>query len=104
MHTRGEAMDRHADYTIDRERVTWDEIDDETLIINVETGYYFSLDGVGSLIWSMLVAGVDERDMVARIVSEFEVEESTARADLHELVDALATEELVSCRRGHEEM
>ena len=89
-------------YTIDRKRITWDEIDGETLIINVETGYYFSLDGVGSLIWSMLADGVDERDMVARIVSEYEVDESTARDDLQALVDVLAGEELVDCR-GHEE-
>lgn len=95
-------MGRHAAYSIDRQRIAWDEIDGETLIINAETGYYFSLDGVGSLIWSMLADGVDERDMVARIVSEFEVEESTARADLQALLDALAGEELVD-GRGHEE-
>ena len=96
-------MGRHAAYTIDRKRITWDEIDGETLIINVETGYYFSLDGVGSLIWTMLAEGVDECDMVAGIVSEYDVEQSTAQADLQVLLDALAGEELVSCR-GHEEM
>lgn len=91
-------MARHAAYTIDRKRITWDEIDGETLIINAETGYYFSLDDVGSLIWSMLADGVEERDIVARIVSEYEVEESTARDDLHALVDMLAAEELVDGR------
>lgn len=96
-------MVRHAAYTIDRKRIAWDEIDGELLIINVETGYYFSLDGVGSLIWRMLADGVDERHMVARVMSEYEVDESTARDDLHELVDALAAEELVDCR-GHQEM
>lgn len=97
------AMAGHSAFTIDRQRITWDEIDGETLIINAETGYYFSLDGVGSLIWQMLANGVAESDMVARIVSEFEVEESTARADLQALVEALAGEELVD-RHGHEEM
>jgi len=96
-------MARHAAYTIDRKRITWDEIDGELLIINVETGYYFSLDGVGSLIWSMLAEGVGESDMVARIMSEYQVEESTAREDLEELVDALVAEELIECR-GPEEM
>jgi hypothetical protein len=95
-------MARRAAYTIDRKRITWDEIDGETLIINVETGYYFSLDGVGSLIWGMLADGVDERDMVARIVDEYEVEESTAREDLQALVDALAFEELVDGREQEE--
>ena len=95
-------MATDAAYTIDRKRITWDEIDGETLIINVETGYYFSLDGVGSLIWSMLADGVDERDMVARIVNEYEVEESTARDDLRALVDALAGEELIDGREQEE--
>ena len=95
-------MGTHVAYRIDRNRVAWDEIDGETLIINVETGFYFSLDDVGSLIWSMLVDGVDERDMVARIVNEYEVEESTAREDLQALVDVLVGEELVDGRE-HEE-
>ena len=82
-------------HAIDRRRITWDEIDGETLIIDAETGYYFSLDGVGSLIWSMLADGIDDPDMIARIVSEYEVDESTARDDLHELVDVLAGEQLV---------
>lgn len=91
-------MGTHVAYTIDRNRVSWDEIDGETLIINVETGFYFSLDDVGSLIWSMLADGADEPDMVARIVSEYAVEESTARDDLQALIDALADEELVERR------
>jgi deoxyribose-phosphate aldolase len=91
-------MGTHAWYTIDRKRIAWDEIDGETLIINVETGFYFSLDDVGSLIWSMLADGADEPDMVARIVSEYAVEESTARDDLQALIDALADEELVERR------
>jgi len=95
-------MVRHAAYTVDRKRIAWDEIDGEMLIINVETGYYFSLDGLGSLIWRMLADGVNERDMVARIISEYEVDESTARDDLRELVDALAAEELVDCPRSQE--
>ena len=97
-------MSGQAAYTIDRERVTWDEIDDETLIINVETGYYFSLDGVGSLIWSMLANGDDEPDIVAGIVSEFDVDEATARADVKALIGALVGEELIRCPHRHAEM
>ena len=92
----------HAAYSIDRQRIAWDEIDGETLIINAETGYYFSLDGVGSLIWGMLAEGLDERDIIARIVDEYEVQESTARDDLQALVAALIGEDLVD-RIGHEE-
>ena len=93
-------MRTHPAYTIDRKRIAWDELDGETLIINVETGHYFSLDGVGSLIWSMLADGVDDPDMVARIVSEYEVAESTARDDLEALIDTLASEELVERHSG----
>jgi hypothetical protein len=82
-------------YAVDANRVTWDEIDGETLIINVETGYYFSLDAVGSLVWRMLTEGLDEHAMVARIVSEYDVDESTARDDLQALIAALAGEELI---------
>ena len=101
MHAGGSAIYRVPEsqatvaYMIDRDRITWDEIDGETLIIDAESGYYFSLEGVGSLIWSMLADGIEEPDMVARIMSEYEVDESTARCDLHALIDVLVGEQLV---------
>ena len=81
--------------TIDADRITWDEIDGETLIIDTESGYYFSLDGVGSVVWGMLAAGADEDAIVDRIVGEYAVDASTARADVHALVDTLQCEQLV---------
>lgn len=85
-------------YTIDRNRITWDQIDGETLIIDTESGYYFSLDGVGSLVWSMLAMGADEDAIVDRIIGEYDVDASTVREDLHLLVNTLRREQLVDRR------
>ncbi len=82
-------------HTIDRNRITWDEIDGETLIIDTESGYYFSLDGVGSIVWSMLTAGAGEDAIVDRIIAEYDVDGSTVREDVYSLVQSLQREQLV---------
>ena len=66
-------------YAIDKHRITWDEIDGETLIIDTESGYYYSLDGVGSVVWRMLAAGADEGAIVERIVGEYDADAPTVR-------------------------
>jgi hypothetical protein len=87
-------------YAVDQDRVTWDEIDGETLIINTETGYYFSLEGAGSAMWALLAQGEDEPAIVDRIVSEYDVAASTVRADLEGLIEALRGEELLIRQGG----
>ena len=41
-------------------------LDGEALILNVETGIYFGLSGVGARIWELLREGAVERVAVAR--------------------------------------
>ena len=47
------------DLAIDGRRVVHETIDGEVILIQLETGYYYSLDGVGAEVWTRLVAGVD---------------------------------------------
>jgi len=82
-------------YTIDRNRIAWDEIDGETLIIDTESGFYFSLDGVGSVVWKMLGAGADPKAIVERIVGEYDVDATTAGEDVQLLVETLLREQLI---------
>ncbi|MCF8256633.1 MAG: PqqD family protein [Flavobacteriales bacterium] len=50
----------------------------------------FTLNDVGSLVWDRLEAGVTTSSLVAAIVSEFDVKEETARADLHGFLEQLS--------------
>ncbi len=76
--------------------LAWRVIDGEVVILKIKTTTYYSLDPVGSFVWTRLQSGPRTRDEICDdVVGEFEVERATARADLDELFADLSREELV---------
>jgi len=67
------------------------EVMGETLLIPVgETALAFNgmitLDPVGALIWTSLESGLSKDDILSKILTDFEVEETVASADLDEFL------------------
>ncbi len=57
-------------------------VGDETVLLNLESGVYFGLDGVGKRIWESVAEGHALVQTVDLITAEFEVEESQAQTDV----------------------
>ena len=57
-------------------------VDDETVLLDLKSGIYFGLDGVGKRIWESIAEGRSLAETAAVIAAEFDVDESTAEADL----------------------
>jgi len=57
-------------------------VGDETVLLDLASGIYFGLAGVGKRIWESVAEGLSLRETAATIASEFEVEEAQAQADL----------------------
>lgn len=68
---------------------------DEMILLDLETGLYFTLNHVGATIWHGLELGKSGADIVAAIVEQYEVDEATAAADLAEYLEALSAEGLL---------
>lgn len=65
------------------------DVDDETIIVSLESGEMFSLSGTARAIWEKLEAGVDEGELVDALAAEFDVEDDVLRADVAQfLADA----------------
>ena len=75
--------------------VVWTKLGDEVAILNSETGTYFGLDAVGSRIWCLMAEGCALDEVVAKLLTEFEVDEQRVRSDLHELLEELKERSLV---------
>ena len=57
-------------------------VGDETVLLDLSSGIYFGLDGVGKSIWECVAEGRSLAQAAAKIVDEYDVEESRAQADV----------------------
>lgn len=70
-------------------------IDGEAVIINLTTGVYYSLIGVGGRIWDRLAKGHSPLQILDFILSEYQVDRNSARVDLESLLEELVNEHLM---------
>lgn len=71
------------------------EADADAVLLDVDTGSYFALNEVGGRVWS-LCDGRTVSEIVDVISAEFDAPVEMIRADVLELLGALADEKLVS--------
>ena len=57
-------------------------VGDETVLLDLASGLYFGLDGVGKLIWESVSEGHDLAAAVKSVVAEYDVDEGQAEADV----------------------
>jgi glutathionylspermidine synthase len=81
---------------IDRQRVTWRRLREELVLMNLETGAYYTLNETGIIIWEGLVAERAGEDIVEEMVDQFEADRETIIADFERLINELADQGLVT--------
>ena len=64
-------------------------VGDETVLLDIASGVYFGLDGVGKRIWESVAEGQNLAQTIAVITREFEVDEAQAQADVIEFTNDL---------------
>lgn len=64
-------------------------VDDETVLLDLASGVYFGLDGVGKKIWETVAEGRNLGEAAALIVTEYEIEEAQAQIDVLEFASKL---------------
>ena len=71
-------------------------VGDETVLLDLESGTYFGLDGVAKRIWEAVGEGLTVGEIADIIVSEYEVEQDQAQADTSEFVGDLVERGLLT--------
>lgn len=67
----------------------------EAVLLHVETGRYFGLDGVGNRMWQLILELGDLQAVEQKLLSEYDVEPRKLSADLDRFVAQLAERKLV---------
>jgi hypothetical protein len=71
-------------YVVNAPTVVGEIIDDEAVILNLQTGLYFNTAGSGAEIWAGLGSGASVAALAARLAGRFDIDAATA-------ADAVAT-------------
>lgn len=76
--------------------VAWRLVEGEVVLLNVMTGQYYSLDAIGSHIWTLLAPeGSTPAALRDRLLAEFDATAEQIERDLTALFDQLAKAELI---------
>lgn len=82
-------------FAIDKEKVYWKKVEGETVILNIDSGFYYTLDEVGSAVWERVLLNQAPEAIISAITEEFEVDEATARKDIAVFLKSMEKEELI---------
>jgi hypothetical protein len=64
-------------------------VGDETVLLDLASGLYFGLDGVGQRIWQAVADGKKLSETVDIIVAEYDVDQDQATADVLQFASTL---------------
>ncbi len=70
-------------------------IDDEAVIMNLESGCYYTMDGVGAAIWHLIEGGASLDTVVAVIAHRYDGDQTAIRQAVSGLIDELKREKLI---------
>ena len=62
------------------------DVDDETIIVALETGHLYSVKGSGLAIWRLIDGSRSEEQITAEICKQYGIDQQTAVADVEEFL------------------
>jgi hypothetical protein len=74
------------------------QLGEDTAILHLGSGVYYSLNAVGARVWSLLQEPVVVEQLRDRLLAEFEVPPDRLEGDLSQLLDGLAAAGLIEIR------
>jgi len=83
-----------------KEEVAAKVMDGEAILINLSNGIYYSMDKVGAVVWELVERNFSPEEMVATLISRYEVETDKAQADVERLLKELGDEKLILAADG----
>jgi hypothetical protein len=81
-----------------RDRVMMQQVEGDSVLLDIDNGEYFSLNEVGSRVWELCDGTRSLASIAEMICAEYDVPPSTALSDASELLKSLAGAGLVAER------
>lgn len=93
-------MNAASQFRVNAPTVISETIDGETVIINLDTGAYYSLRETGAAVWQLVERGATWQTIGSELVQRYDAPPETIEAGIRSLLDELAQEELIVPQDG----
>ena len=74
----------------------WREVDGELLVLDVDTGAYYSGNAVALQIWQGLLSGESSEQVIAQLASQYELSPEMIAEDVREFIAETLNRELLT--------
>jgi hypothetical protein len=64
-------------------------------MLDMESGFYFGLNSVASIIWALMEKGISFEDLCDQLIEQFDVERALCESDTQELIDQLLEKKII---------
>jgi Coenzyme PQQ synthesis protein D (PqqD) len=76
--------------------VTTNQIEDELVALNLETSFYYGVDGIGTQIWRLLIdENMTITEACAKLLEEYDVDAETCQREVRAFVEQLINARLL---------
>ncbi|HTI60182.1 PqqD family protein [Mucilaginibacter sp.] len=77
------------------DNVLFQQINNECVLLDMDSEQYFGLNDVGARIWQILSEDGDTEKALSQLLAEYETDEITLRSDMVNLLTELGNEKLI---------
>jgi hypothetical protein len=82
---------------IQSKQVVQSKIDNEVVMMDIESGFYFGLNSVASVIWELLKSGKTVNELVDYLITEYEVNYEQCLAETDVLIKKMIELKVIHC-------
>jgi hypothetical protein len=80
---------------IQNKAIVQSKIGEEVVMLDMESGFYFGLNSVASVIWGLLAKEISFEALIDQLMAQFDVERSLCEADTKELLDQMVEKNII---------
>ena len=80
---------------IQNKSIVQSKIGEEVVMLDMESGFYFGLNSVASVIWGLLANEIGFEELIDQLMALFEVERSLCETDTKELLDQMLEKNII---------
>jgi hypothetical protein len=80
---------------IQNKTIVQSQIGEEVVMLDMESGFYFGLNSVASVIWGLLADEIGFETLIDQLMTQFNVDRSVCEADTQELLDQMLEKNII---------